>query len=296
MGVQKNNFHLTWLRSRWPVILVVAFFALIIFGFPPALPAGINGAGTGLKISTNKFEYNIGDEVNATFYIVNSLPVPVRLEPYNTVEISARRNGVPQGGTQSKHITWGTGAKITIPPKSQHKIDDVTFKARETGNLTINLNIYVRNDLAGSTEHTVKIKPFGESVIYSESDMSEIIRLSLTTALVDKRIPGYNLIKDNIILSTENIREDLVPEIPGVNLVILEPDDIQLKADREGDLLYLRFKLELQNDRNAIVRLENYWMMSETSTRLHLSGGELWFAYRKESGVWKCTLLGSTIY
>jgi len=295
MSVPKDKISLTWLKARWPVFLVVAFLVLIIFGFPPALPTGIVGLGTGLEISMSKAEYNVGDEINATFYVVNSLPVPVRLEPYNIVEISAQSNGIPQGGTQSMHVIWGTGVKITIPPRSRHEIDDVSFKAREVGNLTISLNVYVRDDLAGSAGQTVKIKPFREGVIYSDSDVSELIRLSLTTALVDERIPGYRFIEDNIILSTENIREDLVPEIPGVDLVILEPDEIKLKADREGDLLYLHFIFELQNERNAIVHLENNWMMSETSTLMHLSGGELYFAYINESGIWKCTLLLSAI-
>jgi hypothetical protein len=128
--------------------------------------------------------------------------------------------------------------------------------------------------------------------------MAEIIRLSLTIALVDKRIPDYELIKDkeNIVLSTENIVRDLVPEMFGVNLIVLEPDEIQLKADREGDFLYLRFtKLEFQNDRNAIVHLDNVWMKSKTSPYMYLSGGGLAIAYSKESGIWNFTVLYSWI-
>lgn len=296
--MRPNKVDTAWLRNRWPVILVIAVFALIIFGFPPALPTSIFGAGTGLEIFTDKSEYTLGERVNATFYIVNSLPVPVRLEPYNSVEISAFINGIPQGGTQTTEITWVAGEKITIPPDSLRKIDDVNFKAEEAGDLTINLKIYVRNDLAGSTKHTVKIKAINESIVHNESDMIEIIRLSLTIALVDKRIPDYRLIKDkeNIVLSTENIVRDLVPEIFGVNLIILEPDEIQLKADREGDFLYLRFtKLEFQNDRNAIVHLDNMWMKSKTSPYTYLSGGGLALAYSKESGIWNSTVLYSWI-
>lgn len=133
-----------------------------------------------------------------------------------------------------------------------------------------------------------------ESRVFNESDMAEVIRLSLTLALVDKEIPDYRLIKDkeNIVLSTENIREDLVPEIPGVNLIVLEPDEIQRKADREGNFLYLCFsKLEVQNERNAIVHLDNVWMKSSTSRHMYLSGGGLAIAYSKDSGSWKGTLL-----
>jgi len=295
MRAQSNKIGITWLRNRWPIVLIVTVFALIIFGFPPALPIGIFGDGTRLEIFTDKSEYILGERVNATFYIVNSLPVPVRLEPYNIVEISTFINGIPHGVTRVGRITWGAGAKITIPPDSRHKIEDVNFKVGEAGDLTINLNIYVRDELTGSTTHTVNIKPISESIVYNESDMAEIIRLSLTIALVDKRIPDYRLIKDkeNIVLSTENIVRDLVPEMFGVNLIILEPEEIQLKADREGDFLYLRFtKLEFQNDRNAIVHLDNVWMKSKTSPYI---GGGLAIAYSKESGIWNFTVLYSWI-
>jgi hypothetical protein len=135
-------------------------------------------------------------------------------------------------------------------------------------------------------------------MLVSESDITEIIRSSLTIALIDKRIPDYKLIEDkeNIVLSTENIFRDLVPEIFGVNLIVLEPDEIQNKADREGDFLYLRFtKLEFQNEGNAIVDLDNVWMKGRTSPYMYLSGGGLAIAYSKDSGIWNYTVLYSWI-
>ena len=244
---------------------------------------------TRLEISTDKPEYIVGDRVKSTFYIANPNPVPVKIEPYNMFNVDAFINGIPQEYGQTTFITWEPGAKITIPSESRHKISAATFKAKEAGNLTINLNIHIRGDLAESIRYTVKIKPKIESITYNESDITEIIRLSLTIALVDKEIPDYDLIKDkeNIVLCTENL-EGLVPEIDGVNLIMLDLDEIQTKADREGDFLYLRFtKLDMHFDgKGATVHLDNWWMSRRGSPYQYLSGGGLNISFIKESGTW----------
>lgn len=132
--------------------------------------------------------------------------------------------------------------------------------------------------------------PGGLPVPVNDSDIDELFRLTLERALVDKEIPDYNLIKDkkNIVLSTENVRMDLVPEIPGVNLLVMEPDQIQRKANREGDFLYLRFsKFKLLTNKTAVVQLDNIWMKSKTSTVMYVSGGGFTIFYHKESGQWE---------
>ncbi len=121
-----------------------------------------------------------------------------------------------------------------------------------------------------------------------ERDEAELIRLTLERALVAKEIPDYELIRDkeNIVLSTENIDLRLVPTIPGVNLILLTPEQIQRKADREGDFLYLRFReLNIQNPENAVVKLDNFWA-GRNSPHMYLSGGFAIF-YSKASGEWR---------
>lgn len=112
---------------------------------------------TRLEIITDKQEYAIGEKVKITFYIYNPNPVLIKVEPYNIFEIDVFLNDIPQNGALTAHNQWESGAMITIPPESRHKIYDMTFVANEAGNLTINLNIRIKNDLAGSVKHIVQI-------------------------------------------------------------------------------------------------------------------------------------------
>jgi len=123
-----------------------------------------------------------------------------------------------------------------------------------------------------------------------ERDEAELIRLTLERALVAKEIPDYKLIRDkgNIVLSTENIDLRLVPTIPGVNLILLTPEQIQRKADQEGDFLYLRFReLNIQSPENAVVKLDNFWAVGRNSPHMYLSGGGFAIFYSKASGEWR---------
>ena len=124
--------------------------------------------------------------------------------------------------------------------------------------------------------------------LITEEDKVAIIRLTLERALIDKEIPDYELIKDNenIILSTANIDANLVVEIPGTNLILLTPDKIQEKADREGDFLYLRFEPIEMKDSEVIVSLSNNWAVSKDSENLYLSGGGFRIEYQKIDGKW----------
>jgi len=140
--------------------------------------------------------------------------------------------------------------------------------------------------------------PGGLWVPVNDSDIGELIRLTLERALVDREIPDDNLIKDkkNIVISKENIRADLVPEIPGVNFIVLNQDQIKQKANREGDFLYLRFSiLRLHTNMTAVVQLDNVWMRSRTSTHMHLSGGGFTIFYSKDSGAWEGKIVSSWI-
>jgi hypothetical protein len=132
----------------------------------------------------------------------------------------------------------------------------------------------------------------------TDQDRAELIRLTLIRALVDKEIPDYELIKDkeHIVLSKENIAQELVSEIPGVNLIVLDPGEIKEKANREGDFLYLRFELlDFHNEEKAVVKLDNVWMKSSTSSRMYLSGGGFTIFYIKDLGIWKGEIVSSWI-
>jgi hypothetical protein len=124
----------------------------------------------------------------------------------------------------------------------------------------------------------------------NESDKAAIVRLSLEWALVDQNIPDYALLlKDskNVVLSLENLDATLVPELAGVNLTPLAPQEIQNKANQEGDFLHLRFEqLEIQETR-ATVNLNNSWAVAEDSNMGYLSGGGCILEFHKEAGQWE---------
>jgi hypothetical protein len=73
--------------------------------------------------------------------------------------------------------------------------------------------------------------------------------------------------------------------LAGVNLIPLTPQEIQNKANQEGDFLHLSFgQLEVQDNR-AAVGLNNSWAVAEDSTG-YLSGGGCTLEFHKEAGQW----------
>jgi NACalpha-BTF3-like transcription factor len=123
----------------------------------------------------------------------------------------------------------------------------------------------------------------------SDEDRAELIRLTLERALIDQEIPDYGLIEDpeNIVLSTENIDPELVPELEGVNLEVLTPEEIQQKANEEGDFLHLRFdEITVESADKVIVSLSNSWAVAEDSETGYLSGGGFTIEYTRDGEGW----------
>ncbi|MCP4415911.1 MAG: hypothetical protein GY805_04765 [Chloroflexi bacterium] len=130
--------------------------------------------------------------------------------------------------------------------------------------------------------------PYG--VDLQQEDVAELLRLTLDRALIAQEIPDYQLLtadRDTIILSTENINTALVPEIAGVNLLLFSPEEIQDKANAEGDFLYLRFvEITAVSPTKALVSLDNIWITSANSDTGYLSGGGFTIEYTKTAAGW----------
>lgn len=123
----------------------------------------------------------------------------------------------------------------------------------------------------------------------SAQDRTELMRLTLERALVDQEIPDYNLLDDpqNVVLSTENIDAALVPEIEGVTLELLTPEEIQARANEQGDFLHLRFdEISAASADEATVSLSNAWAVAEDSEQGYLSGGGFTVEYTREADGW----------
>ncbi len=125
---------------------------------------------------------------------------------------------------------------------------------------------------------------------FTTDDKTDVVRLSLERALVDQEIPDYQLLvqdSDEIVLSSENITDIEVPEIPGHQLRLLRPEEIQAKANAEGDFLYLQFNpFEVNSPNDVAVGLGSQWAAADDSTVGYLSGGGLQMLYTRGDAGW----------
>ena len=130
----------------------------------------------------------------------------------------------------------------------------------------------------------------GQEEAFSEDDKAEIVQLTLERALVEQEIPDYSLLTaggDELILSSENIEDVDVGEVPGFDLVVLSPEEIQEKADAEGDFLYLFFNpFEEESVDRINVGFGSQWAVAQDSTTGYLSGGGLQMVYERQPEGW----------
>ena len=138
------------------------------------------------------------------------------------------------------------------------------------------------------------------SLSLTDQDRSELIRQTLKRALIgNEMIAAEVVVKDNesVVLSTENINASLVPNIPNRNLILLRPEEIQKKADDQGDFMFLSFnRIEV---RGSVVQVElaNTLAKGKDSekTKGYMSGGFFTVEYEQISGEWVGTAQGVAV-
>ncbi|MCH7745740.1 MAG: hypothetical protein IIC84_06680 [Chloroflexi bacterium] len=159
----------------------------------------------------------------------------------------------------------------------------LVLESRETGATFIYHTSTERVVFIDGTEGALNEEP-----VAANSETAKIIELVLNWALVEQRIPDFGLLDDqqNIILSLENIDAELVPQLPGINFILLSPDEIQRRADEDGDFLRLSFQHLSVSDSRAEVVIENSWAVGKDSRVGYLSGGGCTLEFHKEGGAW----------
>jgi len=123
----------------------------------------------------------------------------------------------------------------------------------------------------------------------TDSDKEEIVRLVLVDALVEKKIPDYQMLvesKKSVVVSTLNIKQARIPTLPDYTLKLMSPAEIQSRADGQGDFLYLSFDEFKVKGSCVAVTLVNSWAVGKKSGMGYLSGGGFRYEYRKQSGKW----------
>jgi hypothetical protein len=130
----------------------------------------------------------------------------------------------------------------------------------------------------------------GQEEGFGNDDKAEIVQLTLEKALVDQEIPDYTLLTaggDELILSSENIEDVEIEDVPGIDLVVLSREEIQAKADAEGDFLYLFFNpFEEESVDRINVGFGSQWAVAQDSTTGYLSGGGLQMVYERQPEGW----------
>lgn len=132
----------------------------------------------------------------------------------------------------------------------------------------------------------------------TDEDRKEIIRLALEEAIIKKPMSNLGFWDKqrreaskkalDVYLLKENIDDEIVPQLPGVNLILLDKNGIQEKADSEDSIVYLSFSKFKSQGSNVVVSLNIHLAQS------NLSGGQRilgWGAgrtieYHKEAGRW----------
>ena len=116
----------------------------------------------------------------------------------------------------------------------------------------------------------------------------ELVKRVIETAVVQGQIPDYGLIKDkkNIIISSEIIDSNMLPVLPNIKLTVLSPTEIKIKANKEGDFLYLKFRKIDTNNWTARITLDNTWAVPDNSKVDYLSGGGMTIKFYNIFGKW----------
>jgi hypothetical protein len=140
------------------------------------------------------------------------------------------------------------------------------------------------------------------SLSLTDEHRSELIRQTLERVLIgnEMTVAGV-LVKENgsVVLSSENINASLVPNIPNRTLILLRPEEIQKKADDQGDFMYLSFDRIGPKaiwvdggwgvDGSVVeVVLANLLAKGKDSEKTdgYMSGGYFTVEYRQISGEW----------
>ncbi len=156
------------------------------------------------------------------------------------------------------------------------------------GSYTVNVN-GVSSDFDLAVDNALPGVPGKDNGNLSQTDVQAIIGQGLSHAVVDEAIPDYAMLadQDELVLSTENLPEGWTPDFP-VAITLLTPEEIQAKADAEGDFLYLHVQeLTAVSDTQATLSISSTWAIAQDSDMLYLSGGGFQMEFTQSGDQWQ---------
>ena len=184
-------------------------------------------------------------------------------------------------------------ARDITPPSSK----SFQMQKRYTPNRPCVLLIFVGFIVFSSP---LNVRASDDDLILTDEDRTELLRQVLgqeiTRRKEEQRKYGRPRKGDyEIIISTSNIKPELVPKIPDVNFIFLKPDEIEERVTRAG-LAYLAFsKFEVQGSK-VVVTLDKSFK-SRRRPRAFISVQSFTYEYHKVDGRWvgKLTRTGHLI-
>ncbi len=152
--------------------------------------------------------------------------------------------------------------------------------------LLVGLFLFMSSSSEPTASGDLKTKQRGE---VTDRDMAQVIKMMLERVIGQVHNREFDpVIKDNkIILSTKNIKEQWAPEaIAGVSIQLMDPEEIQKKANCKCDFLYLEFsEIKIANSR-ILISLGDSCARSENCDSIFTFGGGQTWEYQKKRGKW----------
>ncbi len=122
-------------------------------------------------------------------------------------------------------------------------------------------------------------------------DRLAVVTHALELALVKRKLPEIGRFRDpkRVVISSVHL-PDPVPRIPGVKLVVMSPDAIAAKADRDGDFLVVELGEVTAGPLGLDVAVRSRWVIGAASRRRgkRSHGGALLISFARDAaGVWR---------
>lgn len=113
----------------------------------------------------------------------------------------------------------------------------------------------------------------------------EVVRLALAEAL--NRLVAPIEVERELIVSSKNIEKEwIVGVVEAKKITFLNDRQIQARADRQGDFLYVSFPQVDVIGTCIAVSVDYSWAQGRNSQILHMDGGGVTYEFRKEGRQW----------
>ena len=130
----------------------------------------------------------------------------------------------------------------------------------------------------------------------TEADRAEVIKATLSAVASSRSdLIEPTQREKGVVFSTRNIQRNWVRELPGLSVQLLTPNEIQRKANTQGDFLFLSIPEVKVRQQCIAVTVTNSWAVGTRSRSVYLSGGGASYEYRKQSGRWVGKLVSGWI-